>query len=383
MHKPKIISQDGQYRRILTIGDIHGCADHLRRLLDEVKPTGEDLIVTLGDYIDRGPDSKGVIEQLIELHRDPNINIVSLRGNHDALLLMCADRLERGTEYWSTGKCHAESDDETFDMWCRAASQEPPRLWWGNQATMTLASYGKHRDDRNWDGYLEAINEEFYKGLRDVNPAIWEVIADLVTQDHINFLRETCVDALETDHFIFIHGGLCPDLPLADQPLFPLHWARFDKEWKPHASGKKIICGHTPQRDLLIHDLGHAVCLDTGVYMKKGALTCMDILNGQVWQIGEDLQPAKQPIVHYKDGRIPYVRISELPEGDQQAFKKWLIGHNAPLIEEEPNDNCAWPWDYKRWCSWKETGVEPENRQEALDMIDLMVTFGKQQEGEP
>ncbi|MDP2815741.1 MAG: metallophosphoesterase family protein [Rectinemataceae bacterium] len=333
-----IIRKDEKYDRILAIGDIHGCARHLERLLEAVKPTREDLIVTLGDYIDRGPDSKGVIDILIGLHGSRNINIVSLRGNHDAMLLMCLDKLDRATQYWPTGKC----DEETFELWCRAASQEPPRLWLGNQAQTTLSSYGKTRSNRNWDGYLDALSEEFHKGLRDINQEMWDVTADLVSQEHIDFLRDTCVDACETSDFIFVHGGLCPDFGLTEQPLFALHWKRFDKNCKPHVSGKKVICGHTPQTDLLVHDLGHAVCLDTGAYMAKGFLTCMDLMSGQCWQIDDDLQLSPQPVVHY-DNRVPFIRIAELPAEEQKRIIPCLMGRSAPF------DGCAWPHDYREW----------------------------------
>jgi hypothetical protein len=135
--------------------------------------------------------------------------------------------------------------------------------------------------------------------------ALGDLIAELISREHIDFLRETCVDAVETDNYIFVHGGLCPELSLVDQPLFALHWRRFDKAWKPHVSRKKVVCGHTPQQDLMIHDLGHAVCLDAGAYMAKGALTCMDVMNGQVWQVNDDLQLTQQPVVHYHDDLVP------------------------------------------------------------------------------
>lgn len=338
----RILTLDEGYRRILAIGDMHGCVHHLRTLLDAVQPAREDLVVTLGDYIDRGQDSKGVIDTLLELRRDPEVNIVSLRGNHDAMLLMCFDSLRECRGYWPTGKCHADSDDEMFDLWCEVAAQPPPRLWLANQAISTLASFGKLRSDRNWTGYLKDIADEYWKGLRNINETMCEATAELVPQEYIDFLRETCVDAVETDSHIFVHGGLCPDLPLGDQPLFALHWARFDKAWKPHISGKKVVCGHTPQPDLLVHDLGHTVCLDTGAYMAKGFLTCMDVLSGQVWQINDDLQLIQQPVVHY-DGKVPFVRISDLPEEERERFETWLMSHSVPF------DGCAWPRDYSEW----------------------------------
>ena len=99
----KMELKDKKYKRILGIGDVHGCARHLEKLLAAVQPTGDDLIITLGDYIDRGPGSKGVLDALVRLHHDPGINIVSLRGNHDALVLMCLEGLAKASEYWPKG----------------------------------------------------------------------------------------------------------------------------------------------------------------------------------------------------------------------------------------------------------------------------------------
>src|SRR5262245_30136097 len=71
--------------RILAIGDIHGCSHALRALLDAVQPTPDDWIITLGDYVDRGPDSFGVIDQLLALHRTGRL--IALLGNHEEMML--------------------------------------------------------------------------------------------------------------------------------------------------------------------------------------------------------------------------------------------------------------------------------------------------------
>jgi serine/threonine protein phosphatase 1 len=340
-----ILSKTGKYKRILAIGDIHGCAQQLLGLLAAVKPTKEDLIVTLGDYIDRGHDSRGVLETLISLHRD--FNVVSLRGNHDVMLLMCLD----GT---TTEKYYAvppECDEEAREVWKIVTRQIPARLWHGNQGMVTLRSYCQPYSDEeirlgNIDVNIRHASSSLYqKPLRDL-------MAEVIPQEHIDFLRNTCADACETEEFIFVHGGLCSDLPLVDQSLSALHWKRFDKNWKPHVSEKKVICGHTPQADLLVHDLGHAACLDTGAYMAKGFLTCMDVLNDRIWQIDNDLQLIQQPVVHYGD-KMPFVRISELPDGERQEFKSWLMGRGAPLPTGEEKDNCAWPNDYRYWWRGK------------------------------
>src|SRR5687767_8309241 len=72
--------------RVLAIGDIHGCSGPLDALLEWVAPTPADLVVTLGDYVDRGPDTRGVLDRLIALKRALP-NIVCLRGNHEIMML--------------------------------------------------------------------------------------------------------------------------------------------------------------------------------------------------------------------------------------------------------------------------------------------------------
>ena len=75
--------------RILAIGDIHGCSQALDTLLSLVKLGRDDLLVTLGDYVDRGPDSRGVIERLLSIFRREQL--VALRGNHEIMMLQARD----------------------------------------------------------------------------------------------------------------------------------------------------------------------------------------------------------------------------------------------------------------------------------------------------
>src|SRR5262249_45198550 len=80
--------------RLLAIGDIHGCLHALTTLLDLVTPRSKDQIITLGDYVDRGPDSRGVLDHLIDLHDAGRL--VALRGNHDAMMLEACNGQNRG-----------------------------------------------------------------------------------------------------------------------------------------------------------------------------------------------------------------------------------------------------------------------------------------------
>lgn len=184
--------------RTLAIGDIHGCLEPLDALLADIDIQPEDTLVTLGDYADRGPDSRGVLDRLLAL-RD-QCHLVSLRGNHDQMML------------------DARQDARARFEWLQVGGDK------------TLASYGG--------------------SLRSVPSAHWD------------FLANQCVDLWETDTHFFVHGNVYPDASLWEQPRSVLYWERFDRT-QPHQSGKIMICGHTSQKDGLPCNRGYAICIDT------------------------------------------------------------------------------------------------------------------------
>ena len=96
--------------RRYVIGDIHGCAKALRTLIENIDPTEEDELVFLGDYVDRGPNSRDVVQQIIDL-RD-QCKVIPLRGNHEIMLL---------------GVVLGGLDD---------------KVWLGNGGVSTVSSYG-------------------------------------------------------------------------------------------------------------------------------------------------------------------------------------------------------------------------------------------------
>jgi serine/threonine protein phosphatase 1 len=212
--------------RTLAIGDIHGCLRALDTLLAEVRPQPDDLVITLGDYVDRGPDSKGVIDRLLELSK--TLHLVCLRGNHDFMM--------QGARY-------------------NYAAQQEWLLMGGKE---TLASYS------NLPGGGR---------LNDVSENHWE------------FLDRRCVNWHETERHFFVHADADPQLPLADQSEYILHWKKLTAP-KPHQSGKIMICGHTSQKSGKPRNWGHAICIDTYVY-GDGWLTCLDIDTGQIWQANQ------------------------------------------------------------------------------------------------
>jgi serine/threonine protein phosphatase 1 len=211
--------------RTLTIGDIHGCHAALACLLQEVEPRADDRIVFLGDYIDRGPASRAVVDLLLSL---PGIcSPIFLRGNHEVMIL------------------DARTDALKASLW---------QSYGGLEALM---SYGAGYDPK-WPAFIPSAHWEFFEGTARY---------------------------FETEDHLFVHACLDPDANLKEQPDWLLFWESLDR-LKPHKSGKRIICGHSPQRSGQIMDLGFALCVDTGA-VTGGWLTCLDVNSARWWQANE------------------------------------------------------------------------------------------------
>ena len=202
---------------LIAIGDIHGCAATLDRLLERLRPTAEDHLVFVGDYIDRGPDSKRVIDRLLELRNV--VNCTFLRGNHEAFMLGYLD--------------HGALRD-----------------WRGNGGLDTLRSYLNGHDKAH------------------------------VPEAHVAFVRAT-EPYYETSDFFFVHAGLKPHLSIEEnkrrfgEDVFL--WERSHMEAQNMVWEKPVICGHTPLRDPLDRD--RLIAIDTGcVYHNRpgmGRLTAV------------------------------------------------------------------------------------------------------------
>jgi serine/threonine protein phosphatase 1 len=206
--------------RLIAISDIHGCLAALDAVLAAIEPRPEDTIVTLGDYVDRGMNSREVIDRLIALPK--RCRLIPLLGNHDELLLDLRDGGEGLLDWLSFG------------------------------GTTTLYSYGCQTPE----GILE---------------------------EHIQFLRG-CRQLYETQQHFFVHGNYLADLPLDLQPGDVLRWESLrEREPGPHISGKQAIVGHTAQKDGCILDLGYLKCIDTCCY-GGGWLTALDVESGRLWQ---------------------------------------------------------------------------------------------------
>ncbi|MFN0017463.1 MAG: metallophosphoesterase family protein [Pirellulaceae bacterium] len=185
--------------RTIAIGDIHGCAAALAAVLAAIKPAEQDTLIFLGDFVDRGPDSRGVIEQVLALEKQ--CGLVTLLGNHEIMFL---DALEKGAE--GAG-------------WLQYGGRE------------TLASY--NWDIRNFpDPHLD-----FIRGLKRYHETATHFFV------HANYIADI------------------PLAEQPDYALFWEHL--FESPPAPHENGKTAIVGHTAQRSGEIRDLGHVVCIDT------------------------------------------------------------------------------------------------------------------------
>ena len=222
--------------RTIAIGDIHGHSRALAALLDDVKPQPQDTLVFLGDYIDRGPDSRGVTEQVIALQE--RCQVVPLMGNHEEMLLNA-----RETEY-------------------------SLRIWLENGGDTAFQSYGI-TEDLGPDDDFDA-------------DALWRAIPE----KHLEFLANT-LRFHETDSHFFIHSNYAPNWRLEDHDTRTSLWLPLTDLPGPHYSGKTAVLGHTPQLDGRVLDGGHVVCIDTGCGY-GGVLTAMDVGSGRIWQVGQN-----------------------------------------------------------------------------------------------
>jgi serine/threonine protein phosphatase 1 len=211
--------------RVLAIGDIHGCLGPLDDLLKWVAPTRDDIVVALGDYVDRGPDTRGVLNRLIELKKQ--LNLICLRGNHEEMMVEAV----RG------GKAEK-------------------KMWLSVGGIQTLGSYGL---SQGRSGSLEDVPKE-----------------------HWDFLENDLVNYHESELFLFVHATVIFDLPMDEQPTYALFW-EFLPECMRHFSKKTVICGHTSQKTGELKVVPGAVCIDTYAY-GSGWLTCLDTISGRYWQ---------------------------------------------------------------------------------------------------
>jgi serine/threonine protein phosphatase 1 len=231
------------YSRIIAIGDLHGHYGSLARLLPKLEYGERDLLVFIGDYVDRGMEVKELVQNLILL-RIRHKNIIFLKGNHEDMML------------GSLGYPAAVNDLNT---------------WLYNGGTSTLLCYGMEMD--RITGLLSlGDDDERYAAIMDVIP-----------KPHIDFLQGLEL-WLETEQFFFCHAGINPGSTIEEgkKNHFDLLWMREHLSAEEYRWEKTLVCGHTPLKEVLITP--KLICVDTGLHY-YGKLTAVEVGSGSIYQI--------------------------------------------------------------------------------------------------
>ncbi|MEM9682260.1 MAG: metallophosphoesterase family protein [Pseudomonadota bacterium] len=221
--------------RIYAIGDIHGRIDLLSVLLRQVAedaanaPEARRVIVYLGDYVDRGPDSAAVLDTLTSDLPD-RFERVCLKGNHEALFLEFLDNADDGS------------------------------LWLANGGDKTMESYG-----------VTVVDDPL--GM----PMMHDALARAIPDAHLRFLRSLALSHREGDYF-FAHAGVRPGTPLDSQREEDLIWIRDEFLRAPAPHECVVVHGHTPVREAEIH--ANRIAVDTGAVWSE-RLTALVLYGGE------------------------------------------------------------------------------------------------------
>jgi serine/threonine protein phosphatase 1 len=234
--------------RAYAVGDIHGRLDLLEPLLAKIaedartRPARRTYIIFLGDLIDRGPDSAGVVERLRN-YRPDFATPIFLAGNHEEVMLRVV-----------------EGEPDILSDWLKFGGAE------------CLASYG-----------IDA------GALTRMEPnKVVELLRSKIPRAHIEFL-EGFADTFQFGDYLFVHAGIRPGIPLAEQDQFDLRWIREPFLSGTDEHGPIVVHGHTIVSE--VDERSNRICIDTGAY-HSGILTAVGIEDDQRWYLSATAEPA-------------------------------------------------------------------------------------------
>lgn len=230
------------YTRVLAIGDVHGMYEKLIKLMDKIRfNPDEDLLIFLGDYIDRGPDPGRCLQYIFALQQQYPDVVVCLMGNHEVMM-------------------------SSYFMQKR-----------GSYNNLIVDYAGSWLDN----GGLETLKQ------------LDEMDAD-TKEELLQWVMNLPVKYQYQDYF-FCHAGVDPDVPLTMQNEFDMLWRR-QQWWEQYKGEETLVVGHTPVQKVMkltgkerrtpkpLFLANHVIMCDTGAYMSGGKLSCVDVLAGKVWQ---------------------------------------------------------------------------------------------------
>ncbi|MBM4256954.1 MAG: hypothetical protein FJ147_13785 [Deltaproteobacteria bacterium] len=217
--------------RAFIVGDIHGCAQELEALVTGLSLQDDDRLIFLGDYIDRGPSSRDVIDFLLRLKAAKTCQLTFLKGNHEDMFL---DFLGKGGHF---GQGFLD-----------------------NGGRATLRSYRISPDEKGSEA-LAALPPE-----------------------HLEFLQTLEMFTI-VDNVLCVHAGVNPLVALGEQSPEELLWIRQEFLAHSHTLPYTVVFGHTPHRAVRF-ELPYKVGIDTGL-VYGGKLTCLEVREKQLYQIAK------------------------------------------------------------------------------------------------
>lgn len=226
------------YSRVLAVGDIHGMYEKLIKLMEKIQfDPEEDLLVFLGDYIDRGPDSVKCLQCVYDLQRAHTDSVICLMGNHE--VMMFSYLMQKRVNY-----------------------------------NTVIADYA--------DSWLENGGFDALKQLDELETGLKNELLQWVENLPVKY---------QYQEFFFCHAGVDPDVPLPAQTEFDMLWRR-QQWWEQYKGVETIVVGHTPVQKVKkktryakpLFLPNNVIMCDTGAYMSGGKLSCVDVLSQKVWQ---------------------------------------------------------------------------------------------------
>ena len=252
MNLPEILEfKRSDYNRIFTFGDIHGCLTEIKILIEKLEDdyniADDDVLIFLGDYIDRGEDSKGVVDYLLKLPH----NKIFLKGNHEDMFSAFMGLPGSGSEFFMC-----------------------------NGGEKTLKDYGLNDLD------IHDLKRKFYSK---------DLLRDQIGDKHIEFYKNL-YDIVLTDKYAFLHAGVDVQAPFDNQDVGDLLWnrssVRHQYEVIDDEPDKVIIHGHTPNPEVFV-DLPYEINVDTGCIFdgmflsktERGKMSCLIIENDDIMKV--------------------------------------------------------------------------------------------------
>ena len=219
-------------QRIYAIGDIHGCLERLVAMHEAIaaeladRPIDDVVLVHLGDYVDRGPESAEVVEWLLAGPPVPGATVVNLMGNHEHMMLTAV----------------ASGDKSSADHWLTNGGADS-LMSWGVPRTMKPEEWGRR-----------------------------------VPIAHLVFLRDLAISHRVGPYF-FVHAGIRPGVALETQTRQDMLWIREPFLSSKLDHGAVVVHGHTPKHEPTVRS--NRIGIDTGAVL-GGALTCAVLESDQL-----------------------------------------------------------------------------------------------------